>query len=245
MISISPGHWHVGTGAVGFIDEVTEARRVVEEVVAALSVKGIRVHKIIDNESKNQRENLRFLVEHHNRTNRTIDVSIHFNAASKSTNLPLGVEVLYGDDSLAKVAQKMSTAISDAGKLNNRGAKKRNDLYFLNNSKAGAIMIETCFVNSSADVALYKKYFPEICCAIMQVLLSVVEVNEALTFSSTSLHQRVQNVYANMSLKSTLVEKAIAGKIIQQQWLDKLNQHDLTLLDLCGIALLYFEKENN
>ena len=39
MITISPGHWTIGTGARDLIDEVTEARRVAKRVKLNVSLK--------------------------------------------------------------------------------------------------------------------------------------------------------------------------------------------------------------
>jgi hypothetical protein len=53
--------------------------------------------------------------------------------------------------------------------LLNRGPKKRSDLYFLNNTNEPAILIEVCFVDSSADANLYRTHFRAICGAIAGV----------------------------------------------------------------------------
>jgi hypothetical protein len=79
----------------------------------------------------------------------------------------MGTEVLYvtqGD-----LASEIAQAISKAGRLLNRGPKKRSDLYFLNNTNEPAILIEVCFVDSSADANLYRTHFRAICKAIADV----------------------------------------------------------------------------
>ena len=43
-------------------------------------------------------------------------------------------------------------AISGCGFIN-RGAKKRTDLFFLNNTEMPAILMEVCFVDSEADTS--------------------------------------------------------------------------------------------
>lgn len=57
-IAISPGHFGVGSGARDIIDEVTEARKVVDRVAYLLQQEGITVHKIVDDRSKKQSDNL-------------------------------------------------------------------------------------------------------------------------------------------------------------------------------------------
>ena len=58
MITISPGHWSIGTGARDLVDEVTEARKIVNRVIAILRGWKITVHHVEDNTSKNQKQNL-------------------------------------------------------------------------------------------------------------------------------------------------------------------------------------------
>jgi hypothetical protein len=80
----------------------------------------------------------------------------------------MGVEVLYVTQ--AALAAQLSLAIADAGDLINRGAKKRDDLFFLNNTEMPAVLIEICFCDSDADAALYERYFEVICEAVAGAL---------------------------------------------------------------------------
>jgi len=68
------------------------------------------------------------------------------------------------------LADEVATAIARASGLIDRGPKKRTDLFFLNNTEEPAILIETCFVDSSADVAIYQDKFEDICQAIAQAI---------------------------------------------------------------------------
>ena len=54
MITISPGHWRIGSGAKDIIDEVVQARRVVDRVVEILKLHNVPTTKIEDNVSQNQ-----------------------------------------------------------------------------------------------------------------------------------------------------------------------------------------------
>ena len=58
--------------------------------------------------------------------------------------------------------------MANAGGLLNRGAKKRTDLSFLNRTAKPAVLLEVCFVDSRADVDLYKRRFEPICRAIAE-----------------------------------------------------------------------------
>ena len=79
----------------------------------------------------------------------------------------MGTECLYITQ--PDLAGQVSAAISWCGLLN-RGPKKRTDLFFLNNTEMPAILIETCFVDSAADAAVYQQQFDAICAAIASVL---------------------------------------------------------------------------
>jgi len=171
-IVISSGHGKYIRGARGNpvppqLDEVDEARRVVEKVAEFLRSAGVGVKTFHDNTSHSQDENLRTIVNYHNNQSRDLDISIHFNAYT-NTSSPMGCEVLYVSSAGSTIADKTSAAISEAGDFIDRGHKKRTDLYFLNNTEETAIIIETCFCDSTADSNLYKEHFDVICEAIAE-----------------------------------------------------------------------------
>jgi N-acetylmuramoyl-L-alanine amidase len=169
-IVISSGHGLKIRGAAGpepwGLDEVDEARKVVEAVAANLRKLGHQVTTFHDDISTSQNENLHRIVDFHNAQSRNLDCSCHFNAYLQ-TNSGMGTEVLYLTQE--DLAQRVADAISNSSGLINRGPKKRTDLFFLNNTDMPAILIETCFVDSKCDADLYRKYFDSICLAIARV----------------------------------------------------------------------------
>ena len=172
-IVISSGHGLKVRGASGILDEVDEARRVVERVADMLRDRDVDVTSYHDDVSTSQNENLNRIVDFHNSKQRDLDVSVHFNAYVE-TEKPMGTEVLFVTQS--ELAGDMSAAISDAGDFLDRGAKKRTDLFFLNNTSMPSILIETCFVDSSTDAEVYEENFEAICDAIATVLGGAGEV---------------------------------------------------------------------
>jgi N-acetylmuramoyl-L-alanine amidase len=165
-VAISSGHSLHVRGACGILDEVDEARRVVNRVAEELHNRGDDVTIFHDNTSRSQNENLSAIVNFHNAQERDLDCSIHFNAFEQ-TEKPMGTEVLYVTQEA--LAAEMSAAIASCGFIN-RGAKRRTDLFFLNNTEMPAILIEVCFVDSAADAGLYERKFDEICKAIADEL---------------------------------------------------------------------------
>jgi hypothetical protein len=147
------------------LDEVNEARKVVEVVAQILRENSVEVKTFHDNTSHDQSTNLSTIVNYHNAQERTLDVSVHFNAYVETSN-PMGTEVLWVTQEA--LADKTSSAIARAGGLLDRGPKHRSDLYFLNNTEEPSILIETCFVDSTWDADLYRRNFDAICFAIAE-----------------------------------------------------------------------------
>jgi len=161
VIAISSGHGQHIRGARGNpvppqLDEVDEARKIVDRVAEMLGC--VKFH---DNTSYDQSTNLNTIVNWHNRQQRDLDVSVHFNAYDHSAH---GTEVLYV--SQQELAADVSSAICNAGGFTNRGAKYRSDLAFLNGTHEPAILIETCFCDHTGDSNQYKAHFEAICSAI-------------------------------------------------------------------------------
>lgn len=168
MLVISPGHWKMGSGASDLIDEVTEARKVVKQVSANWHASKI-VHAVVqDNQSTNVSENVNYLIKQHSQHKNAQHFSVHFNSTSGTREQGIGCEILYAHDAMKPLAMKMVNAICNASGLKNRGSKLRTDLKWLNTFAKNGILIEVCFVNSKADVALYQKHFRKICHAIAE-----------------------------------------------------------------------------
>jgi N-acetylmuramoyl-L-alanine amidase len=166
-IVISSGHGKYVPGACAILLEHEEAVRVVDRVSHELRSRGVDTVVFHDDTSHSQSENLDRIVDFHNSQTRDLDVSVHFNGYIE-TEKPMGTEVLYLTQSA--LAGQVSRAIAEAGDFIDRGAKRRDDLYFLSQTTQPAILIETCFVDSEADAANYKAYFDLICEAIADTL---------------------------------------------------------------------------
>jgi peptidoglycan hydrolase-like protein with peptidoglycan-binding domain len=166
-ICISSGHGKYIRGASGYLDEVNEARRVVEETARLLRGAGVAVKTYHDDQSHSQNENLNRLVNWHNQQARTLDVSVHFNAY-QTTSSAMGTECLwYTQEALAK---KVADGIAKATALPNRGPKYRDNLFFLKETAKPSVLVETVFVDSKTDAEVYTERFAEVCSALAGAL---------------------------------------------------------------------------
>jgi len=170
-IVISSGHGKYVRGASGILDEVDEARLVVEALADALRARGVDVVTFHDDTSRDQNTNLNTIVNAHNRETRDLDISVHFNAYEQVSK-PMGCEVLYVTQS--SLAAKLSAAIADVGFID-RGAKKRTDLFVLNNTEMPCVLLEVCFVDSEADADIYRDEFDDIVANLADVLGGVAD----------------------------------------------------------------------
>ena len=166
-IVISSGHGSLVRGASGYLDEVDCARSIVDLVAEKLRARNVMVETFHDDTSTSQNQNLETIVRFHNSKSRQLDISVHLNAYM-TTASPMGTECLYKSQST--LSAQMSAAMAEAGRFIDRGPKKRTDLYFLNQTAMPAILLEICFVDSSADADLYDQHFEEICDAITAVI---------------------------------------------------------------------------
>ena len=136
QLNISSGHSINCKGASHFIDEVTEARKVVNRIKEICDKLGIECYTYHDS-SNNSHQNLKNIVEWHNKFLDGLDISIHFNACSV-TNADRGTEVwVYSQGNFEK---QLIKDIADSGNFLNRGVKISRGFYFLKNTAKGSKM---------------------------------------------------------------------------------------------------------
>ncbi|HCQ5582521.1 TPA: N-acetylmuramoyl-L-alanine amidase [Clostridioides difficile] len=153
-IAIVPGHTlsGKGTGATGYIDEGKENRILTDLIVKWLKQGGATVYTGKIDKSNNY---LSEQCQIANKQDVDLAVQIHFNANSTTLN-PMGTETIYKTNSGKTYAERVNSKLSTVFK--NRGAKTDvRGLYWLSHTKAPAILIETCFVDSKADTDYYIK----------------------------------------------------------------------------------------
>ena len=144
--NVHAGHnWHV-TGANSYLDETKEDRIVKDEVIRLLRQEGHTVYDCTDEDGRTQSDNLRNIIKKCNAHSVDLDVSIHLNSGGGT-----GVEVWNYDERTKGVSDRICRAISNEIDIANRGSKYTHNLYVLANTKAPAILVECCFVDSKSD----------------------------------------------------------------------------------------------
>jgi N-acetylmuramoyl-L-alanine amidase len=152
-IAINAGHTinGKGKGAVGYINESEETRKVVAALIPLLEAKG---HKVIDatvDTAATQSAYLRKAVELANKSKADLFVSIHFNAGGGN-----GCEAYTWKGKKIKQAVDICDNLSKEG-LRNRGVKDGSSFYVVKYTNMTAILVEVCFVDNKRDCDLYKK----------------------------------------------------------------------------------------
>ena len=159
-VCVRGGHTELCTGASALISELTEDRKVKDSVCKYLKQLG---HTVLDvtppvNYTSSSSTDLAYGVNKANNFGADLFISIHFNKCYDSYNGALGSEsCVYSENEYGK---RIVNALSDLG-FKNRGQKVRTGLYELSHTNMTSVIVETCFVEATEDVALYKKLGPD------------------------------------------------------------------------------------
>ncbi|MCC0666865.1 N-acetylmuramoyl-L-alanine amidase [Clostridioides sp. ZZV14-6009] len=196
-VAIVPGHTlsGKGTGAVGYIDEGKENRILTDLIVKWLKLGGATTYTgKIDKSNEYLSEQCQIA----NKQDVDLAVQIHFNA-NKTTLNPMGTETIYKTNNGEIYAKRVNSKLSTVFK--NRGAKEDiRNLYWLNHTKAPAILIETCFVDSKVDTDYYIRSKHTIAKLIAEGILN----------KNIKEEDNLQESYENVIVYSGEVDKAIA-----------------------------------
>ncbi|MDQ0154899.1 N-acetylmuramoyl-L-alanine amidase [Robertmurraya andreesenii] len=171
VVTVNAGHSAKAPGASGNgYREHEVARTLKDKLIKALNAVG---QKTADTTSDAGDKNA-VLAEQVRKCNAVIkngrlDVAIHLNAGGGT-----GTEVLHFGASTKALAAKVSAAIAKAGGYRDRGAKQRQDLYFLRNTNAPSILIEVCFIDNADDMRKLMAQMDAIVNAIVKAITGKV-----------------------------------------------------------------------
>lgn len=164
-IAIRAGHNEQATGCAALINEVQEDRSLLPHIIQTLREVGNEVLDVTPGRMDRDSD-LAYGVRKANEWGADLFVSIHFNKAYNHYAGKIGAEcwVYSKSDNITfdeQVAQRIVDKLAEAGFVGDnkksRGVKVSNELYELKQTKMAAVIVETCFVEATGDVELYKK----------------------------------------------------------------------------------------
>lgn len=168
-IILNAGHTKkgAGSGAVGYLNESAETRKVVSLIKYYLQGKGHEV--IVANVDKAESRSA-YLYGVAAKANKHEDadlfVSVHFNAGGGQ-----GCECYTWKGKPTAQAVAVCRELASLGFVN-RGVKDGSDLYVISKTRMPALLVEVCFADSSSDCSKYKKLGSKVAQAVTRGLLS-------------------------------------------------------------------------
>lgn len=194
-IAVDMGHCPKSTGANGYLNELTEDRKIGAALIKELQARG---HKVIDVTPADSAGE--WLTGRANRANAAgVDffVSIHLNAGGGT-----GTEVLTTSNSGAKaIAARTSTTVAKALGLRDRGRKDRNNVTVIKATKMPAMLVEVCFVDTKKDAEAYWKLGAE--GVALAIANGIDGTNATKTSVATTVVDKVVSVVAEKSASTS------------------------------------------
>ncbi len=217
LIAVDMGHCPKSTGANGYLNELTEDRKIGAALIKELKARG---HKVIDVTPEDSASE--WLTGRANRANSAgadFFVSIHLNAGGGT-----GTEVLTTSTSKAKtIAARTSATLAKALGLRDRGRKNRDNVTVIKVTKMPSMLVEVCFVDTKKDAEAYKKLGaagvalaiangidgtnatkPSVTTTVVNKVQSVVKPAASTSYDSTPDDVREVQAYMNKKYNSGL-----------------------------------------
>ena len=153
-IAVDMGHCPKSTGASGYLNELTEDRKIGKALIKELQARG---HEVVDvTPADSAAESLSGRAKRANSAGADFFVSIHLNAGGGT-----GTEVYTTSNSGAKdEAAATSKAVAECLGIKNRGHKTANFTVLVKTSMP-AMLVEVCFVDTAKDAEAYHRTTPE------------------------------------------------------------------------------------
>ncbi|MEO2601037.1 N-acetylmuramoyl-L-alanine amidase [Clostridium butyricum] len=152
VIGIDMGHNNKCPGASGYLDEITENRKIGNKLIALLKKEGYSVVNCTDDDTVDSKEQLAGIMSKANSRKLDLFLSIHLNAGgghgtSIYYNSKVDKSIVY--DMIAKVADSCHFTTGEISLHD--GSDGGSSFYVLRNNNNPAILLEVCFVDNIND----------------------------------------------------------------------------------------------
>lgn len=202
-IAVDMGHCPKSTGANGYLNELTETRRIGAALIAELKARG---HEVIDvTPADSEAESLSGRARRANAAKADFFASIHLNAGGGT-----GVEVYTTHNSGAiDEAKATSAALAEVLGLKNRGHKTARFTVLVKTSMP-AMLVETCFVDTAKDAEAYRA------CSVEKIAAAIA--GGILGGSKTPVSGGAGSGSAKVETPSQKTVEQLASEVIAGEW---------------------------
>lgn len=165
VYNIHAGHNPAGKiacGASDLLDESKEDRKITKAIIKYLKKAGATTYDCTVNNGTSQSDVLKKICAKCNQHSATLDVSIHLNSGRNDHKADgkLGGFEVWGTEYSGVKKEVAERAVANMKKVgftpHGDPYKKTSGLYYLNHTKAKALLLEICFVDDKDDYLLYK-----------------------------------------------------------------------------------------
>lgn len=171
-IYLNAGHGGTDSGAVG-VNGRMEKNETLKMSLAVKPLLESAGHVVVMERTTDIYKNVTDIAKEANAINPNLFIAIHLNAYNKSANGTECLVVSSASETSKKMARAINANISALGLLN-RGMKIQDtNTYVLKKTNMPATTIEVCFIDNSADMALYDAKFSQIARAIADGICAV------------------------------------------------------------------------
>lgn len=214
----------IACGASDLLNESKEDRKIAKAIIKYLKKAGATTYNCTVSNGKSQNDVLKKICAKCNQHDVTLDVSVHLNSGRndhKGDKKLGGFEVWATAYSGVKkeVAQR---AVANMKKLgftaHGDPYKKTSGLYYLNHTKAKALLFETCFVDDKDDYLLYKTTGPD---AIGKALAEAITGKTIKTRTVAKITSVFKSGVLVKITGNATYGGAAKGKIIPSTYLNK------------------------
>lgn len=215
----------IACGAVSLLDESKEDRLVTKSIIKYLKLAGYTAYDCTVSNGTGQKDVLKKICTKCNNHTVDLDVSIHFNSGrndKKGDNSQGGFEIYATSFSGIKgtVAKRIANKMRGLGfRMHGNPYKQSSNLYYLNNTKAKALLLEICFVDDKDDYNQYKKVgYDKIGKAIAEAIIGkeikMIEPDNTTGKQARVIASTALNIRKSASVSSEKVGTYKSGEII-------------------------------